>query len=60
VPNKRHPYVLSIAEYAHQMTWCCIQKLCINSGEGHYHYFLAMPIICIGLFDRDVSMCHIP
>jgi hypothetical protein len=21
---------------AHQVTWCCIQKLCIHSGEGPY------------------------
>jgi hypothetical protein len=23
---------------AQQMTWCCIQKLCVNSGEGQYPY----------------------
>jgi hypothetical protein len=29
--------VLSFAANdAHQMTWCCIQKLCINSGEEQY------------------------
>jgi hypothetical protein len=22
------------AHDAHPVTWCCIQKLCINSGEG--------------------------
>jgi hypothetical protein len=26
--------VLIAANGAHQMTWCCIPKLCINSGEG--------------------------
>jgi hypothetical protein len=24
------------ANYARQMKWCCLHKLCINSGEGHY------------------------
>jgi hypothetical protein len=29
--------VLSIAANdPHPMTWCCIQSLCIHSGEGHY------------------------
>jgi hypothetical protein len=33
----RHDNLLSVAAHdVHQMTWCCIQKLCTNSGEGQY------------------------
>jgi hypothetical protein len=32
---KREDWILSIAaDDAHQVTWCGIQNLCINSGEG--------------------------
>jgi hypothetical protein len=24
------------ADDAHQMAWCCIQEVCIKSGEGSY------------------------
>jgi hypothetical protein len=34
-PSYHQFSILSIAgNSAHQLTWCCIQKLCINSGEG--------------------------
>jgi hypothetical protein len=31
------PALSSFAAYdAYPITWCCIQKLCIKSGEGRY------------------------
>jgi hypothetical protein len=49
-PPRPQVQVLSFAAYdAHQVTWCCIRKLCTNSGEGRYNFFLTMPIICISL-----------